>query len=203
MIDRKKITGILLRNLNWLALTVFFFVTGIISSLLFITEEFLLVSELTAGQKELLEEMAREVFEAPPLRGILLIFFNNFLASLSVMFLGIILGIPPLLGLFSNGALLGYLMTALSNEEVPVFVFVVLGILPHGIFELPAFFISAALGLKTGFHLIFPILPKNRRQSIVFIWKEYGALFPLVIWLLLLGAIIEILVTPRLLSLVL
>lgn len=203
MIDKTKITGILLPNLNWLVLTVFFFIMGIISSIFVITEETLFFAELTSGQKELLEEMAKEILEAPPLRGILLIFFNNFLASLSVMFLGIIIGIPPLLGLFGNGALLGYLMAALSSEEIPVFVFVVLGIIPHGIFELPAFFISAAFGLKTGFHLIFPITQKNRRQSIGSIWKEYVALLPLVIFLLLLGAIIEILVTPGLLSLVL
>ncbi len=203
MIDKTKITVNLVNNANWFVLTAFFFALGIIAPIFFITEDVFLLTELTSGQKEILEEMAKEIFEGPPLRGILLIFFNNFFSSLFVMFLGVILGIPPLLGLFSNGALLGFIMTAMSNEEVPVIFFIVLGILPHGIFELPAFFISAALGLKTGFHLIFPIKQKTRKESIGYIWKEYWSLFPLVVWLLLLGAVIEIIVTPRLLSLVL
>ena len=92
-----------------------------------------------------------------------------------------LLGIPSLFGLFFNGALLGSLLVTLGLENQPVFVFIALGILPHGVFELPAFFISAAFGLKLGFHLIFPLPQKKRGESISLIWKEYWSLFPLVL----------------------
>lgn len=190
------------QNLSWSAIAIFFFVAGIVMAHLLLGNEDFFLGELTENQHQALSELAEIVFGGSPLRGALFLFANNLLASLSVMFLGIILGIPTLLGLFSNGVLLGSVSVALAAEGIPVLPFLVLGILPHGIFELPAFFISAAFGLKLGFHLVFPLPGKRRGESLVTILREYWSLFPLVIKLLIIAAFLEVIVTPFLLQMI-
>ena len=60
---------------------------------------------------------------------------------------GILFGIYPLFATIANGFILGF-VASISVSEVG---FLVLWrILPHGIFELPAIFISFGLGLKIG-----------------------------------------------------
>ena len=88
------------------------------------------------------------------------------------------------------------MVATLAGEGISILSFTVLGILPHGIFEIPAFIISAAFGLKLGYHLIFPLTGKKRGESLVTIWREYWSVFPLIMNLLILAAIVEVLVTP-------
>lgn len=195
MFTKSNILFILRQNLNWVMLASFFFSLGIIFSTLPLKESFF-IFELTASQQKILHEMAKVLLQGPPLRGILMLFMNNLFASLQMMLLGIFLGIPTLLGLFANGSLLGSIIISLSEKSIPPLTFIALGILPHGIFELPAFIISAAFGLKLGFHLVFPMPNKKRRQSLGYTWKEFWALLPLIISLLFIASIIEVLLTP-------
>ncbi len=186
---------ILQQNISWFVIAAIFFVTGIAAAILFMGNERIFLGDLTAGQKKMLEDLAELVFGGSPLRGITLLLINNLLASLQMMLLGAILGIPPLLGLFVNGALLGSVVV-LAAEKFQLLHFILLGILPHGIFELPAFIISAAFGLKVGFHLVFPLHGKKRGESLVTIWREYWSVFPLVLNLLIVAAIFEVMITP-------
>jgi stage II sporulation protein M len=202
MLIKPKTRRIFGHNISWILLAAFFFLFGIISAVIFFGNENLFLTELTAAQKEILGDLAELILGGSLLRGIMLLFLNNLFTSLQMVVLGIFLGIPSLFGLFFNGALLGSLLVTLGRESQPVFAFIALGILPHGVFELPAFFISAAFGLKLGFHLIFPLPQKKRLESLSFIWKEYWGLLPLVAGLLILAAIIEIGLTPLLLKLI-
>ncbi len=192
--------AVISENLNWLVLSLLFFLLG--AGIVYLAPQngAWFLEEIPAEQKQLLQEMAQMVFEGSPFRGALILFANNVLASLQVMLLGIALGVPSLLGLLANGALLGYIMKSLTLEGIPLLPFIFLGMLPHGIFELPAFFLSAALGLKMGFHLVFPLPHKKRGESLKYILKEYWTLLPLVLYLLALAAIIEVLVSPALLQ---
>lgn len=75
------------------------------------------------------------------------IFLNNFQSSLFSLFLGIFLGIFPVLVTIMNGYLLGFVVFLSVSEGG----FLVLWrLFPHGIFELPAIFISLGLGLRLG-----------------------------------------------------
>ncbi len=192
--------NVISQNLNWLIISLLFFSLG--AGIVYLAPQngIYLLEEIPAEQKQLLQEMAQMVFEGSPLRGALILFGNNLVASVQVMILGIALGVPSLLGLLANGALLGFIMKSLSLEGIPLLPFIFLGILPHGIFELPAFLLSAALGLKMGFHLVFPLPHKKRGESLKYILKEYWTLLPLVFYLLALAAIIEVLVSPALLQ---
>ncbi len=200
MIIKPETGAILRQNVNWIVISLIFFLLGMIIAYI-APQNGALFGEIPEGQRKILQDMAQMVFEGSPLRGIIILFVNNIFASLQVMFLGILLGIPTLLGLFANGALVGYIMKELSLGGVALFPFISLGILPHGIFELPAFFISTALGLKLGFHLVFPLPNKKRGESLKYILKEYWTILPLVVSLLIIAAIIEVLVTPALIQL--
>lgn len=197
MIIKPAVKQLIIQNLNWIILATIFFILGLVSAAFSFKNE-MLMHNITDTQYEMLKKIAEMVFEGPAWKGIAILFFNNFFASLQMMLLGVFLSVPPLLGLFANGALLGSLLAELGREGVPLFTFWAAGILPHGIFELPAFIVSAAFGLKAGYHLLFPLPQKKRRESLGIIWKEFFALFPLIVSLLIIAAIIEVLLTPLL-----
>jgi stage II sporulation protein M len=161
MFINHRVKRILYENLNWIVLSLLFFILGIVASLLTFSGGNNFILELTETQQALLEEMARIIFSGSPVTGILILFLNNFFASLQMIIFGIILGIPTLLSLFANGAMLGGVAANLGEGGASGLAFLAIGILPHGIFELPAFFTSAAFGLKIGFHLVFPLPQKK------------------------------------------
>ncbi len=157
------------------------------------------VSNLELNQ---LEDLLTLIMEASPVIGIALVFMNNFLSMAQMLLLGFLAGISPLITLAINGALVGHLLSLSAHDGVsPVFI-IIFGLLPHGIFELFAFFLCGAIGLKFGYHFVASPLPgKNRSMSFRYIWKEAISILPLVVALLIIAATIEILITPRLLSL--
>ena len=110
--------------------------------------------------------MAELILNSPPLVGITLLFINNLFASMYVVLLGIILGLPPLLGLFTNGAFLGTVITSLGDNGISGLAFSLWEFFLM-VFLSYRLFLSAAFGLKLGFHIIFP-LPQKRRAKALF-----------------------------------
>src|SRR3989344_5449655 len=91
---------------------------------------------------------------------ILYIFKNNVGVSFLSIILGIFLGIFPLFNSLSNGLVLGYVFAKVySISGVSEF----WRILPHGIFELPAIFISLGLGVRMGVFVF------SKNLSLVFV----------------------------------
>jgi stage II sporulation protein M len=93
--------------------------------------------------------------ENPQLTLFLLILLNNVFKSIFTMYAGVIACIWPLFMLVANGTFLGYL---LANQAAgaglnPWLLFVV-GILPHGIFELTAVFLACGFGMRFGIMLL-------------------------------------------------
>ncbi len=113
------------------------------------------------------------------------IFLNNIQSSFLGILYGIVLGIFPILAAMMNGYLLGYV----ASESVSAGgIFVLWGILPHGVFELPALFISLGMGIKLGSF----IFKKNKTDTL----KEYSleslrTFLLIVLPLLIVAAIIE------------
>ncbi len=119
-----------------------------------------------------------------------------------MLLLGAVAGITPLLTLVLNGAIIGVIAFQAAEAGIPLLPLLILGIAPHGIFELFAFFLCGALGLKFGYHSVASPLPgKTRLESFKYIWKEAISVLPLVTILLMVAALVEIMVTPRLLGL--
>jgi stage II sporulation protein M len=86
----------------------------------------------------------------PQLSLFLFIFWNNVSKSLLIIGLGVFFGILPLFFLLANGLLLGYLLLVQADSVM----LLIKGILPHGIIEIPAIILAAALGLRLGFLVI-------------------------------------------------
>ncbi len=113
------------------------------------------------------------------------IFLNNLQSSFFGMILGIIFGIFPLVALTLNGYVLGFV--AMLSVKAEGFL-VLWRILPHGIFELPAIFISLGFGLRLGSFIFI----KKQNNSFSEIFLGCFRVFLLVVLpLLIIAAIIE------------
>ncbi len=130
----------------------------------------------------------------------LLITMNNIFNTILVMGLGIIAGIMPVIMLVSNGMIIGYLLGEISTDGQNVWLLVVKGLLPHGIFELSAVFLGCAFGMRFGMTLIKGIFGSALGKKLPwhpFVRTATGsvpALIVIVVFLLI-GAVIESTVT--------
>ena len=113
------------------------------------------------------------------------ILFNNLKSSFFGMVLGILFGILPIMATILNGYILGF-VAVLSVAEGGIWV---LGsLLPHGIFEFPAIFISLGLGLRLGTF----VFKKNERKFLKKnLLKSLKIFLLVIIPLLIIAGIIE------------
>ncbi len=118
---------------------------------------------------------------------------NNIRVSIMAFAFGIFACLGTVYILAQNGLLLGSL-TALFVKEGNTLVFSSL-ILPHGVFELFAIFVSAAAGLILGVALINPGR-FSRRDAVAVAGKKAIRLMGLVCPLLIIAAVIEGFITP-------
>jgi len=95
------------------------------------------------------------------------IFANNIKAALFSFVLGITFGVFPLITLITNGYLLGFVSRMVVSGEGGLFV--LLRLLPHGIFELPAILLSIGIGLKIGHDLMRKYNWKEEKNIISYI----------------------------------
>lgn len=121
------------------------------------------------------------------------IMVNNITIALKAFVFGITLGIGTLYVLLMNGMLLGAL-TALMYRHGNPFSYWSL-ILPHGIFELTAIFISGGAGLIIAGSLLLPG-EYSRRDSIILGSKKAVQLVPGIAAMLVAAGIIEGFFTP-------
>ncbi len=113
------------------------------------------------------------------------IFFNNLKSSFFGFLFGLVLGIFPVIGAITNGYLLGFVATMATQTES---IWVLARILPHGIFELPAVFISFGLGLRFGMFIFKKNKIKTLKETF---WNSLRVFLLVVLPLLIIAAIIE------------
>ena len=132
--------------------------------------------------------------------GIMLhIFFNNTRIAFILVFMGFILGVLPVTIIFINGYIVGVVSEhILRNENM---LFLLTGLAPHGIVEIPMILLSAGVGYSSG------VLAANalfgRKTLADFKQHFIGAtwiFFLLVVPLLFIAAVIEVYVTAPLLG---
>jgi uncharacterized membrane protein SpoIIM required for sporulation len=121
------------------------------------------------------------------------IMVNNITVSLKAFALGITLGLGTLYVLFFNGALLGALTALIYQYGNPVNYWSL--ILPHGIIELTAIFISGAAGLLIAKNMLLPG-EHSRKDALICGAKKAVALVPGVVFMLIIAGIIEGFFTP-------
>ena len=153
-----------------------------------------------AGFTEKIEQLGLSG-DVPQEQMLAVLFFNNFTASLLSMLYGLVPFLPlSALALGSNALLLGAFAAIYRQQGIGLGIYLI-GILPHGIFELPALVLSCALGLllcRTGSDCIrkrdgaAPFFPRVLDCLRVFLFA--------VVPLLAAAAFVEAYLTPLLLS---
>jgi stage II sporulation protein M len=184
------------QNQSWLILASVFFVGSTLLMYNGLKQNPELMTLLEETSLPMLQELGEQVFGGHPLRGAAILFLHNLRASLQVIVLGILLGLLPLLSAIANGAILGAVGFSLAQEGITPLPYLLAGILPHGVLELPAFLLSVAFGLKLGYHVVFPLPGLKRSQSLGKIFREIGAALPMIFALLAVAALLEVFVTP-------
>jgi stage II sporulation protein M len=144
-------------------------------------------------------EMLRWIMDQPPILIMMIIFLKNLLASAMAMLLGLGLGLVPLLVVTSNGFLLG--IVAYGAIQKAGALYLLAGILPHGIIELPTVLLSIAIGFRLG-HLLALTILREKEDLSGEIRMAFHFLVHWVTPLLLLAAAIETFITPIAISVV-
>ena len=191
----------LVENKRNIFLATFTFILSVIIGYFFIDKE----NQLIKGSLEQLIGMIDEIKANDSIfYMIITIFKNNLMVALLMIILGLFFGIIPIFILISNGLIIGYLMKLIVDGSGESIGFFLVGILPHGIFEIPAIIISAAFGMRLGFAIFRYII--NLKSSgynklmLKHIIKQTPYVFLGIAIMLLAAAIIESTLTGFLLS---
>ena len=134
---------------------------------------------------DILKDLAQKIEGLSTLELILFIFQNNATGAILAIVLGVFVGIVPIFNSLLNGALLGYVLaraTELGGLSV------IWKLVPHGIFELPAIFISFGLGIKLG---MFVFTKEKKKEFFRRLFASLKVFLTIILPLLIIAAIIE------------
>ncbi len=193
---KEKIKEIFSDNRRWFRIIWYWFVISfVVGAVAFFIKPDLLTTIL---------EMFEERFGENPALNFNLareIFYQNIQAAAIALFGGIILGIAPIAIVVVNGFLLGFIIISLLTiTDGNIFnsaSFIIGGIAPHGIFELPALMLAAAFGIKLGIEWIGE---SARGSRLRILGKNIIANFKIFVFIaavLFLAAVIEVFVSGR------
>lgn len=158
------------------------FLLFILSALVgfFFSEQFVFFDDLLKGVYDQIEGL-----DGPGLTWF--IFQNNILSAFFGLVAGVLLGVVPIFNSLTNGVLLGYVY----ERSVDVIGYSSIFLLvPHGIFELPAIFISLGMGLHLGM-FVFSRKGKKISEFKRRFWSSMKVFLSIVLPLLVIAAIIE------------
>lgn len=132
-----------------------------------------------------LKELVNKTEGFGTFRLIWFIFLNNVQSGFAGMIFGFFLGIFPVIVAVFNGFILGFVSGMAVQQKGGE---VLLTLVPHGIFELPAIFISLGLGLKFG-SFLFNKKPSEKFKE--YLWESIRVFIFVIVPLLIIAAIIE------------
>lgn len=122
------------------------------------------------------------------------IFLKNASTLLLSFILSPVLCLLPILALAFNGLLLSFVSVILAQENS--LGFLLSGVLPHGIFEIPALIIGEAAALSFGTMAITALISRKKRDQLLPSLKQNTRYLAIALALLVPAAIIETFVTP-------
>ncbi len=146
-----------------------------------------------------LEELVQMLEGLSPLEIMLLIFINNTIAMFISVLFGIVLGIVPLMVLVLNGFIIGTIVRLLLVDNG--LSFIIAGLIPHGIIEIPLLLLSTSIGMRIGHEVLRALAGKPSAIKDVFI-KGMKFFFYWMIPLIFVAALIETFITPVIMYLV-
>ena len=161
-----------------------------------------------------LTELAESLINGSPRDIFIAIFINNLVAIITTIIGGLMLGIGPIISSIVNGYVIGVVsgLTILDGQGL----LLAIGIVPHGIIEIPVLLISLALGLRLG-RLVWTTIRNSSINSSQTLYQRLRGSLTIVTseikrslyfaWRILLpgiflAAIIESTITPYLIGLI-
>ena len=178
---------------RWLFLAVFLFGIGLIWGMVTPIDMPGLLTEDTGT----LDELADFLSTFPQVVIFIFIFLKNVSAVLISFILSPFFCLVPVLALIINGGVLGLISTSVVQQKS--IGYLLAGILPHGVLELPAFIMGEAVALSFGAAVTLALFNKERRKLVLPSLKRNLRYLVIALILLLPAAIIETYVTPLLL----
>lgn len=175
---------------RWLFVATFLFGVGLALGLATPTGIVGLLSEDIAALEELTDRLAR----LPQPSVLAIIFIKNVSALLISFVLSPIFCLIPAVALIFNGWLLGLVSITVVQEKSLGYLLV--GLLPHGILELPALIMGEAVAFSFGTAVIKALFRKEGRNLLLSNLKQNFRYFIVALTLLLPAAIIETYLTP-------
>ncbi|MEI6499223.1 MAG: stage II sporulation protein M [bacterium] len=133
-----------------------------------------------------------------PLNLFLRIFVNNIWATLFTTFPFFFFGLLAFFDIISNGLRLGVMAVVVVDKQG--LAWFLAGVFTHGIFEFPALIIADGIGLWLGYLLFRKLFFKEHKQFRDGFKKGLIIFLKIVIPLLLVAAIVEAFITPKLMA---
>jgi len=177
----------------WVLIAVGLFVVGIVAGLVISATMPAGIVGLFSEELSALEELGT-IFSPFQATTAIFIFLKNVSALLFSFIFSPILCLLPVLALVLNGSLLSFISVIVVQEES--LGFILAGLLPHGIFEIPALIIGEAAALSFGAMVIIALISRKRRNRLLPNLKQNLRYLLLAFALLVPAAIIETFVTP-------
>ena len=178
---------------KWVFIAIFLFGIGLVFGLATPTSDINLLFEDVVALEEIGNTLVPFEFLT-----VIFILANNASALLLSFTLSPIFLLMPILALTFNGWFLAFISTIVIQEES--LGFVLSGLLPHGVFELPAFILGEAAALSFGAMVVLALFKKEKRNLLLPNLKQNLRYLMLALALLVPAAIIEIYITPLLLT---
>ncbi len=178
---------------KWVFIAIFLFGIGLVFGLATPTSVSNPLSEDVAALQELGNTLVPFKFLT-----VILILAKNVSALLLSFALSPIFCLMPIFALTFNGWFLAFISAIVIQEES--LGFVLAGLLPHGVFELPAFILGEAAALSFGAMAIGALFKKERRTLLMPSLKQNLRYLMAALALLVPAAIIETYITPLLLT---
>ncbi|TRY23827.1 stage II sporulation protein M [Brevibacillus sp. LEMMJ03] len=166
------------------------------------------VHDMVSGLMDELKDMAQRIRDSG--QGVTALFWaifvNNVTSSLMMMALGLFFAVFPVIGMVANGVLFGYILAQYSAAGISPWLIFAVGILPHGIIELPTVLFAAGVGMRLGvlsLRSVGGLFQPSSWERVKNDWYDVLKQFPTavltVIGLLFVAAVVESVVTPLLL----
>jgi len=181
----------------WVVIAGGLFVIGIIAGIVFSQNVTDGLSGLFSEEASALEELVAGLGPYQ-LTTAVFIYFKNAVAVVVSFLFSPFLCIVPVVALLFNSAFLSYISIMVVEEKS--LWFLLAGILPHGIFEIPALIIGEAAALSFGVSLIIALFTRDRGHRLLPRFKTNLKYLLIALALLVPAAIIETFVTPLLLT---
>ncbi|MFC2073175.1 stage II sporulation protein M [Chloroflexota bacterium] len=145
-----------------------------------------------------LEELAEFLATLPQSLVLVIILIKNASVLLMSFVFSPIFCLVPVMALTFNGWLLGLVATTVIQEKS--LGYLLAGLLPHGIFELPALILGEAVALSFGTAVLLALFKKERRNLLLPNLRQNLRWLAVALVLLLPAAIIETYLTPLFLN---